>query len=455
MAPASATKANAKERTRRGHFFITPIVTHELGATLHAPAAAGMVSAPANVYTHMKKLIQRGLTAALCLSLLPIALARGAAGATCNGLTATIVGTDGNDRLTGTAASDVIVGLAGRDVIEGADADDVICGGSGNDRLFGASGEDVLRGQGGADSLFGHGDPGPDDEAADSLLGGRGSDSLNYSGCADFARHCPEPDGGDDKIRGGRGRDYIAVCDDGQGSVRGGRGVDGALFCSAVNADLGTRLARFDSGGEVGLVAIENLYGSAWQTDTLIGDDGPNFIYSGFDGDQNRGVPDNLQGAGGRDYLVFGDRDDVAGGADPDSLIDGIPSDSRGFATLSGGDGSDDFLLCFGASGNEFDGADFTVSGDAGVDKIQFGLETSADLQLGTAVCSDYSAVLTGVEVLEGSSFNDTLRGDEGDNVISGGRGDDVLEGRGGRDTLEGGGGTDTCTSGEAVSNCE
>lgn len=403
----------------------------------------------------MNKLIQRALAVALCLSLLPVAAARARATPTCGGMSATIVGTEGNDRLSGTSSSDVIVGLAGNDTILGSDGDDVMCGGSGKDQLFGALGRDLLRGQAGADSLFGHGDDGPDDSAADALLGGRGSDSLNYSGCPDAARHCPEPDGGDDQIRGGRGRDYIAVCDDGQTSVEGGPGVDGALFCTAVIADLGTRLARFESGGDVGLTGIENLYGSAWQTDTLIGDDGPNFIYSGFDGDQSRGVADDLQGAGGRDFLVFGDRDDVEGGADSDSFLAGIPSDSRGFAALSGGDGSDDFLLCFGASGNMLDGADLTVSGGAGADKIQFGLEASADLQLGTAVCSDFSAVLTGIEVLEGSSFNDTLRGNESDNVISGGRGDDVLEGRGGRDTLDGGEGADACTSGEAVSNCE
>ena len=403
----------------------------------------------------MNKLAQGTLAVALCVCLLPLAVARAGAGPTCDGRAGTIVGTAGNDRLSGTSSPDVIVGLGGSDTILGADGDDIICGGAGNDRLFGAAGRDLLRGQSGADSLFGHGDAAPDDDAVDSLLGGRGGDSLNYSQCVDFARHCPEPDGGDDQTRGGRGRDYIAVCDDGQMSVRGGRGVDGALFCTAVNADLGTGLARFGSGGEVGLVDIENLYGSAWQTDTLIGDDGPNFIYSGFDGDQSRGVPDDIQGAGGRDFLIFGDRDDVGGGMDPDSFLCGIPSDSRGFATLSGGDGADDFLLCFGASGNVFDGADLSVSGGAGVDKIQFGLEASADLQLGTAVCSDFSAVLTGIEVLEGSSFNDTLRGNEADNVIFGGRGDDVLEGRGGRDALDGGEGKDTCSTGETVSNCE
>src|SRR2546429_6102587 len=57
----------------------------------------------------------------------------GAAGTTCNGLTATIVGTTGNDTLVGTAGNDVIAALAGDDTIDGAGGNDVICGGPRHD----------------------------------------------------------------------------------------------------------------------------------------------------------------------------------------------------------------------------------------------------------------------------------------------------------------------------------
>ena len=83
----------------------------------------------------------------------------------CDGLPATIVGTNGNDTLTGTAGPDVIAGLDGNDTISGLDGDDIICGGNGedtiygnveiltlglvsgdNDRIFGDNGEDLLIG---------------------------------------------------------------------------------------------------------------------------------------------------------------------------------------------------------------------------------------------------------------------------------------------------------------------
>ena len=47
----------------------------------------------------------------------------------CLGAKATIVGTEGDDHLTGTPHADVIVGLGGEDDISGQEGDDKICGG--------------------------------------------------------------------------------------------------------------------------------------------------------------------------------------------------------------------------------------------------------------------------------------------------------------------------------------
>ena len=55
----------------------------------------------------------------------------------CDGQAATIVGTNGDDVLNGTAVKDVIVGLNGNDTINGDLGDDLICGGKGNDTLTG------------------------------------------------------------------------------------------------------------------------------------------------------------------------------------------------------------------------------------------------------------------------------------------------------------------------------
>ncbi|HVL06836.1 MAG TPA: calcium-binding protein [Acidimicrobiales bacterium] len=112
----------------------------------------------------------------------------------CNGLAATIVGTEGDDTLVGTDGPDVIVGLGGNDRIAGLGGDDVICGGDGNDWISGGDGDDRLFG--------GAGD--------DDLAGGAGDDLLRG-------------EGGDDRLAGGDGTD---VC-------TGGPGVDSVAGCEA------------------------------------------------------------------------------------------------------------------------------------------------------------------------------------------------------------------------------
>jgi hypothetical protein len=97
---------------------------------------------------------------------------------TCNGLTATRIGTALNDVINGTTGRDVIVGLGGADTINGNGGDDVICGLDGPDTVDGGAGNDWI--DGGAS---------PDD-----LSGGAGDDFL---------------DGGpqNDSLRGDNGRD--------------------------------------------------------------------------------------------------------------------------------------------------------------------------------------------------------------------------------------------------------
>jgi Ca2+-binding RTX toxin-like protein len=110
----------------------------------------------------------------------------------CNGLPATIVGTDGNDYLVGTPGNDVIHGLAGNDTIFGLGGDDVICGGpgrdklygnSGNDKLFGGAGNDVLKGGRGQDRLFGQ-------SGNDVMDGGSGFDRCDGGSGTDKAKRC-------------------------------------------------------------------------------------------------------------------------------------------------------------------------------------------------------------------------------------------------------------------------
>jgi hypothetical protein len=73
---------------------------------------------------------------------------------TCQGEPATIVGTPGNDDLSGTGARDVIALLEGDDRVNAGDGDDLICGDEGNDPLLvGDAGDDLMSGDAGDDNL--------------------------------------------------------------------------------------------------------------------------------------------------------------------------------------------------------------------------------------------------------------------------------------------------------------
>lgn len=76
----------------------------------------------------------------------------------CGGKQATsyaLVGTPGDDLISGTSANDVVVGLGGDDRVQTGLGKDVICGGGGDDRIFAGSGADRLFGQAGNDQLGG------------------------------------------------------------------------------------------------------------------------------------------------------------------------------------------------------------------------------------------------------------------------------------------------------------
>jgi len=97
---------------------------------------------------------------------------------TCNGVEATLVGTEGNDILIGTDGVDVIVGLGGNDILRGLGGNDIMCGDNGRDRLFGGRGHDTLLGGKKNDILKG-------DAGRDTLLGNQGNDRLFGGGGAD------------------------------------------------------------------------------------------------------------------------------------------------------------------------------------------------------------------------------------------------------------------------------
>src|SRR6476646_11835981 len=123
------------------------------------------------------------------------------AGPACRGVTATLQGTPGADRLHGTRGPDVIVAFAGNDQIRSGPGVDVVCAGRGNDLVDSGGTRDRFFGGPGPDRLLGRG-------GSDLLKGGSGNDVLNGSR-------------GDDRLRGGRGSDRCS----------GGAGADALGSC--------------------------------------------------------------------------------------------------------------------------------------------------------------------------------------------------------------------------------
>jgi len=126
---------------------------------------------------------------------------------TCDGVDATVVGTEGDDILIGTSGNDVIVGLGGNDILRGLDGDDILCGGNGRDRAFGGKGNDRLYGGKKNDILKG-------DQGFDYLEGNQGNDRLFGGGAMDVLLG---GSGTRDKLFGKGGTND--TCDDPQGTT--------------------------------------------------------------------------------------------------------------------------------------------------------------------------------------------------------------------------------------------
>ncbi|MVW86956.1 type I secretion C-terminal target domain-containing protein, partial [Pseudomonas sp. PB101] len=147
-----------------------------------------------------------------------------------------------------------------------------------------------------------------------------------------------------------------------------------------------------------------------------------------------------LTGTGGDDVLVAGaDSNVINAGGGNDVLTAG-----SGNNELHGDAGND---LLFSGPGND------TLDGGTGIDTASYahataGVTVNLSLLGGQNTLGAGTDILTGIENLTGSNFNDTLTGDNTGNVITGGLGNDVLNGGGGDDLLIGGLGNNTLSGG-------
>jgi Ca2+-binding RTX toxin-like protein len=406
-----------------------------------------------------------------------------------------IMGTPGDDNLSGGDADETIIGLGGNDWIEGGAGDDSLDGGDGDDSLVGGSGDDFIEGgQGSFDTANYFNSPGAitvdlnpasnqvtndGQGGADTLSnvemisGSNFDDTVTGNGGDNFFFG----NGGADIFYGGAGGDYF---EGGAGNdyFDGGDWYDNISYNNAtsgitVNLNLETgQISDDGDGGADTIVNVETVSGSI-HADTFLGNDGDNqfignggndFINGGNGYDQvshwfggsgivvDLGLPTGQvinDGQGGTDTLVS---IESVNGSNLGDLITGDQNNN----TLSGGFGNDTLN---GAGGDD------VISGDEGNDIIDGG-DGFDNLAMGGAfggVIVDLGAVsnqvvndgwggtdtVVNVEGVFGSFHNDSITGDGNANNFFGWLGNDTLNGAGGDDNLNGDFGDDTLNGGD------
>lgn len=401
-------------------------------------------------HVHPRAALAGAAAAALATSML---LAHGASAVeqpTCDGLVATMVGTEEGELILGTDGDDVIVALGGQDTVRAGAGNDVVCGGDGGD---------VLEGGPGADRLFGELEDTSHDDGpglkGDTLRGGPGDDHL---------------DGGDDPS-GSPNRDQLSWDD----SPRG------------VTVDLADGITGTATG---------------FGRDTFVLTGGPVVRTSRFD-DTVSGSPnrDRIRVLAGADTVYAGPGDDevaLDGGAGDRNSVDLVQTGPGGDLVISRagrdrvflGKGNDQFdgfgvepVLVRGQRGHDYlhvhhlgpGSGGLVVRGDQGSNDLLLRADypsgvkprVTLDARAGRfavrggprGVLADFDEVL-----LLGSAVWD-YRGTDGDDQVSypdfGGRliartgpGNDVLRGSAGRDLLDGGAGRDQADGGRGRDRC-
>ncbi len=393
----------------------------------------------------------------------------------------TLVGLDGNDSLVGGAGADTMIGGLGDDTYSVDSTGDVIVEnpGEGTDLVLASAnhtleanvenltlvGTGAVNGTGnsGANIILGN--------AANNVLAGMGgADTLNGGDGLDTASYAASPSavnlslatstysGGDadgdvltniENLTGSAFNDTIEG-DSGPNVLVGGAGVDMLSYAhatAAVNVSLAITTAQTTGGAGIDTISqFENLTGSAFN-DTLTGSSSGNLIV-GLDG------ADSLVGGAGADTLVGGIGDDtysVDNSGDQvvenpgegtelvlasvthtlEANVENITLIGTGAINATGNSGAN---IILGNSGNNvlagMGGAD-TIDGGGGTDTASYAASgAGVNLSLATATYSGGDAqgdVLTNIENLTGSAFDDVIEGDGGNNVLVGGAGIDTL----------------------------
>jgi Ca2+-binding RTX toxin-like protein len=327
--------------------------------------------------------------------------------------------------------------------IHGNALDNTLEGGAGADLLDGGDGLDIASYAGSAAAVnvdlgagVGHGGDAAGDQfvSIEGLSGSAFDDVL----VGDDKANLLNGGAGHDILAGGKGDDTYVASDDDQIVETAAEGVDTVV--AALSYTLGENLENLLLGGEASIDGFGNALANR-----IVGNGASNLLVGGAGAD-------TLDGQGGLDTASYATS---ASGVEVDlSLGVGKGGDAEGdllrnieiligsaFADILRGDARDNLLI--GAGGGD------RIFGGDGVDTVDYSASAAVKVNLGLAetvrqVGGDANGdMLSGVEQVIGSRFDDWLTGDAAANRLSGGDGNDNLDGGAGADTLIGGTGND------------
>lgn len=423
-----------------------------------------------------------------------------------------LIGSAGDDVLSGSSAANRINGGAGNDLLTGRDGDDTLIGGAGNDVLVGGAGADVLIGGTDVDDVSVQFNTASYEDAAAGVhasLSNRGNNTGDAAG--DVYHNIQglhgssyddvlEGDANANLLAGGAGHDLLRG-EAGNDTLIGGDGND--TLIGGAGADL------FDGGDGNDMVAYEGSTGLVIDLDEGLYGTGDAYLDSFRNIEQVRGTLGDdvfLAGSAGHVLIGNGGNDTVsyalasagvtaslatggtAGWASGDSYIGianltGSAHDDRlsgdgGINTIAGGQGNDVLLGGLNTTGTAAQGDTFI--GGEGNDHLSYqnvdnGYSLSVAMQDsghsevylydgdGLLVQTDRFSEIesfgrqalnatgtgSGTAVIHGNAAANTLAGGLGNDTITGGGGNDVLYGLAGADALAGGTGNDTLHGGD------
>ena len=325
----------------------------------------------------------------------------------------TLYGFGGDDSLSGGGGSDVLAGHEGNDTLNGGTGDDYLLGGLGNDVIDGGAGvdwaayEDAISavlvnlsltgwqetGGAGRDKLSG----------IENLYGSAFGDTL----IGDAGVNYLSGGAGDDRLEGGAGDDHL----------EGGRGAD------TIIGGEGWDVVSYDDAAGPVFVTLESGYANTYAQDTLTSGAGIDFDMRPNVGHDSLSGIEDVYGSRFGDVLFDSSGDNYLSGQDGNDFL----STNAGNDTLDGGSGNDVFYT--------HEGTGLTVIlGGEGTDTLHFAhvYDTrGVRIDLGDVGPQNIDGVrtfiLSSIENVNGTAFDDTLIASAGKNTFWG---------YGGRDTF-------------------